>query len=385
MLGDPYTNGFFYHPLQFLILGNLDFILSANSVSLRHHNSSITYLHIGIILFCSLVNYFALTGARMSPSTFFICFLSAPVLFLISRLNLLLFLYLLVTLYFSAGRRLAYPFNFVIVWPLAAIIKPYFLLFPLFIAKSLRETNIVLSVVGAVSLLSAVAYNFPLSNNPNTTSLSLIIYVQNLLNFATGHSLSIYEILALNYSPFAYTELVKALHTLHPSVSIILLVRLMSLLNFLAIGIFMCMCFKIIRKHTERESFLLFTLGLATVFPNLGGYALVLCVPLLKELKGFLNGAFVPVAAVMFCPVDFTFVFADSLIFTSEIWPEVDKANLSAIGQAETKTPISIQHGVIRRDISVLGLVRPLALVVFWVVFFKGILGAREREANIVR
>ena len=165
---------------------------------------------------------------------------------------------------------------------------------------------------------------------------------------------------------------------------ILLLVNLMSFIEFFGNRHLRGNVFENFSQTywSERE-FLLFTLGLATVFPNLGGYALVLCVPLVKELKGFLNGAFVPVAAVMFCPVDFTFVFADSLIFSSEILPAMDYANLDAVSQPDTKTPISNPHGIIRRDISLLGLVRPLALVVFWVVFFRGILVAREKSAGL--
>lgn len=380
-LGQPYSDGSFYHPLSFLILGSIDFVLSTNAVSLRYYNSHITVLLICIILFCSAINYFALAGKKFSPSTIFVCFLSAPFLFLISRLNLILFVYLLVTLYFSVRTRESHLLVSGIVWPFAAILKPYLVLFPFFNSKNLRQVNLVLCVLGAVSLFSIVVYNFPLLNHSNTKALSVTGYIANLFTFAIGNPLTVYEKLALNYSPFVYSVLVKKLSFVSPSIPLIYLNDLITLTNLLAVGFFLGVCAKVLRNYSERESFLLFILSLATIFPNIGGYVMVLSIPLLNELRGFLKSTFVPIAALMYCPVDFTLVFADSLIYSNPIWPEAGDLNGMGSSQTGKVMPALVQNGILRRDLSLLGLVRPLALVAFWYVFFKNV---RIRHENCV-
>ena len=75
------------------------------SHELRDSNHFITLLCLALIFVGSALNYLSYRETRFDLNALSICFLSAPVIFLASRANLLIFAYFLVSAYFFFVRN----------------------------------------------------------------------------------------------------------------------------------------------------------------------------------------------------------------------------------------------------------------------------------------
>lgn len=364
--GTLYSTGGFYHPIYAFVFRILDPTPSLLPLAMRHEFFFVNYLIVAAVLAVSVLNFVKNKDRFGLFGSFIICFLSAPLVFILSRMNLLFVCFIFVSAYFytdySVGRRGFFKFG---VIPCLILSKAYFLVLLFLRVRKVNDFGLIVCVLTTVTLWALFGY-LAISDDYSADRLSLTLWSlpSNVLNFG-GHSQPIYEAVGLNYSVFGFVAIAKKLGQVFD------LPYLTSLLSTIenAKYIFMVIGILIIRKMSEKLNdatiFLLTLLGLALIFPQIGGYAMVLIIPVLKELDRFLSSRQAALfIAVVFCPIDAGFILGNGPpVLVTQFGPDLFhniSNHLDEQGFGRRLSPI-------RNDISLLAILRPLAILFFWV------------------
>ena len=95
--------------------------------------------------------------------------------------------------------------------------------------------------------------------------------LDNVLNFS-GHSFPIYEALSLNFSPFAYKEVIDAASIVSGVDAFQIGASLLDLISYFVAGFFIIFLILALPKLDEKKGFLFTVLVLLTLMPNAGGF-----------------------------------------------------------------------------------------------------------------
>ena len=355
--GETYTQKGFYHPLLIFLASFFDTNNFENAQQMRDQNTFISVVCGFAIFVASILNYLSIRKQNVDINSFLVCFVSAPVIFLVSRLNLFFLAYLLVSiLLFITTKK---PKNSdklnIILSTILPIIKPYFFIY--FFLQNLRPNKLIKLVTLFVSLLIIGSFlyqtKYPI-NSVNIVAVPIEIFI-NTINFAKSFNRPFFEVLSLNYSVFSHINIVNHL------LSVLEWESAKSILNyiflFLKISLFLLSLLLITQnrgKLNERTQFMFFCIALLTFSQNIGGYVACILIPLVPEIRKVLNGKHTIFLAIIFCPIDFSAVigFPNFILLSSP-----DELNLSQI---------SFDILPIRKDVSVMAILRPLSLLWFW-------------------
>jgi hypothetical protein len=351
--GILYELGGFYHPLMLQLFSFYDYGDGTSSHQFRYENVEVTILVISIMFIASFINYHRIRERRFDASALFICFLSAPFIFAISRLNFIFLAYLIVSVgfYFYYRRPKVMFISAPVVLSILSCVKTYFFIYELLRWRSTIHVLAFTSLSISFAVLGTVMFNMLAAPN----ILNPINLFLNTFSFTTQRAFPVYEILSLNYSPFVFGVLFEAINTLFDAPVFYWALHFLTLGKIIItifIGFFL---FKMSSSLDEPTFFLLFISAILLLVPKIGGYVAVLLIPVLGEAKKILGARFFLYVAIMYCPVDFTLIMGNNNFVAS---PEIYASSEVII------------HTV-RKDISLLGLIRPLCLIYFWYNVFS--------------
>lgn len=80
---------------------------------------------------------------------------------------------------------------------------------------------------------------------------------------------------------------------------------------------------------------------------------MAIAIPFIPEFKKITGKHFALIAAIIYCPVDFTLIASHAYLAASEVF-------------GQSAGDVEIVPGILRTDMSAFAIVRPLALVLFW-------------------
>ncbi len=355
--GQTYEQSGFYHPLLTFLVGLFDPIEFTNPYSLRDEHPYVSLFCGLTILVAGGLNYLTIRRNRVDVGSFFICFLSAPVIFLASRMNLLFIAYFLVSLFFYLLPRDSKTLGQYTLLLMATlpIIKLYFLLY-----FAMRRQAFMHMIYGSLIFvflfyLGTLMYQLKFSGDVSEVLFFPVDILANTISFSSRFDRPFFEVMTLNYSFFSYVN--PALHLLKVLNQTHLVPFVSSGLQFIKYGAFffgVIVTMYIGHRMNERLFFLLFCALVLTFAANIGGYFACLLIPLVPELRKMFGRYTCISLALLFCPIDFTTVMG-----------------LPNFVYVNTPANVVSPHGVfevmpIRKDISVLAILRPLALVWFW-------------------
>jgi len=366
--GDIYSQKGFYHPLLIFFASLFESHNFQNAHQMRDQNISVSVVCGFTILIASTLNYLSIRKEKLDISSFLICFASAPIIFLISRLNLFFLAYILVSitffLYPKKTKNLG-KVNFSLSTFLP-IIKPYFLIY--YFLQNLKFIQLfkLIAIFVSLFILGAFLYKtkYPI-NSVNVISLPLDILF-NTAYFAANINRPFFEVLSLNYSVFSYINIVN--HKLSVLGMASTGTVISNIFLFVKYTLFCLSLFLITQNYrnlNERTLFMLFCIALLTFAQNIGGYVACILIPFIPEIRRVLNGKHPLFLAIIFSPIDFSAVIGSPNFISFFL---LDVLNT-------TQTSFDVLP--IRKDVSVMAILRPLALLWFWKVVISNGLFSR--------
>ena len=161
-----------------------------------------------LIFVGSALNYLSYRETRFDLNALSICFLSAPVIFLASRANLLIFAYFLVSAYFFFVRNHTKHTHLLrmVTMVFLPVVKIYFLLY--FLTRWPFSRLAAFCCLSFIVLFFAGAVLFQLKFNQEALSALALPFevLHGTVSFANKFDRPFFEILTLNYSLLSYVQ-----------------------------------------------------------------------------------------------------------------------------------------------------------------------------------
>lgn len=384
--GKVYETGSFYNPLLSYLAAIIPVDYPSllphrfiSSTQLRDDNIILTFFVLLITLLASWICYISNKERDTDIVYFAICFFSAPVIFLLSRGNLLCFSYLLIVLFFHYSNKPNSRFTEALRGPIFAlltVIKPYFVVYELLRWRNTISVLCFAAFFISFSTFGLFLFNYEMGNRFEHSLQTPLVIIGNGLKFAFGHEFPVYELFSLNYSPLSYFRILDTILMMSKLVDNHIAFRILAeSINIISsyvqptllIVIFVWLA-KNSKKLSEDEFYVLFIMTNLTCLPNIGGYLAVLLLPKIKMLKTIMRNYYPWAVALLICPADFTFIADPNRNFYIDTAYIVENENyaIDIFGRIQ-----NVSTGSVRQDMSLMSVFRPLFTVCFWISWLQ--------------